>query len=203
MNNGDLTGKADWEEMPPQNQFLGFNLDDLKMDQSFDQLAGVKKIITNIPIRKPARQWFVRVNPDPSFQLTVGALVLKEEQETYIVHPKLYPEFSGEFKGMKLFCAISKQGVFFIWPVNLPGADGKLNPWHESALEAVTRAQKDWIRVAPNMHLGAYDIFTPLGDLGKPEWPDLTMEQIINISFKHYIIDSPDHPVLKRLRGEI
>lgn len=181
----------------------GLDLEELKMKQNFDAMAGVQKLITTIPVRKPDRQWFFRVNPDPNFQLTVGVMEVKEERETYIVHPNLYNELAGEVKSVKLFCCITKQGVFFVWPVPLPDMDGKMNPWHRSAAEAAERAQHAWTRMAANMHVGAYDIFKPLGDLGEPEWPELDMQEIINIAFRDYIIKDVQHPVVKRLRGQI
>ena len=39
------------------------------------------------------------------------------------------------------------------------------------------------------------------GDLGEPDWPDLTMADLLPIAFKHTTIENDDHSVLKRLRG--
>jgi hypothetical protein len=55
--------------------------------------------------------------------------------------------------------------------------------------------------VAANMSLGAYDVFEAMGELPEPEWPDISFNELITIAFKGRIIDSPDHPVLKRLKG--
>jgi len=54
-----------------------------------------------------------------------------------------------------------------------------------------------------NMSTGAYDIDEAHGKLGEPEWPELSMGELLKIAFKDRYIDSYDHPVLKRLRGEI
>ena len=63
---------------------------------------------------------------------------------------------------------LSRQGVPFIWPVRLPGPDGKLDPWNTSALEAVGLAQKQWVRVSANKSLGAYDVHVATGTLPEP-----------------------------------
>ncbi len=54
------------------------------------------------------------------------------------------------------------------------------------------------------MSLGAYRIFEATGELPEPEWPVENMRDLLEIAFKGgRLIDSIDHPVLKRLRGEV
>ena len=58
-----------------------------------------------------------------------------------------------------------------------------------------------WIRVKANMSLRAYEIFEAESAIPDPVWPDLSFEAIYRIAFKDRLITSPDHPVIKRLRG--
>jgi hypothetical protein len=37
----------------------------------------------------------------------------------------------------------------------------------------------------------------------EPQWPDMSLQKVLAMAFKDRFIDSLDHPVLKRLRGEI
>ena len=60
-----------------------------------------------------------------------------------------------------------------------------------------------WIRVAANMNLGAYEIFEASGNLSEPSWPDLSFEEVLRIAFRNRIVDSPDHPIVRRLKGAI
>ena len=69
-------------------------------------------------------------------------------------------------------------------------------------MEAYEEAKKHWVRVSANMSLGAYEIFEALGNLSDPEWPEESMDEIVRIAFRNSFIDSYDHPVLRRLRGE-
>jgi predicted DNA-binding transcriptional regulator AlpA len=38
----------------------------LRLDQSYADTVGVKKLLTTLPVRKPNRHDFVRVHPDPA-----------------------------------------------------------------------------------------------------------------------------------------
>jgi hypothetical protein len=60
-----------------------------------------------------------------------------------------------------------------------------------------------WVRVRSNLQLGAYEIDLAVGNLGEPEWPDLGISDILKIAFRDRLIDSADHLLIKRLRGEI
>ena len=89
-----------------------------------------------------------------------------------------------------------------MWQLRLPGSSCKTDAWSMCALEAYEEAKKNWVRVSANMSLGAYDIYEALGNLSDPEWPDESMDEIVRIAFRNSFIDSYDHPVLRRLRGE-
>jgi hypothetical protein len=89
--------------------------------------------------------------------------------------------------------------VLRLWPIRLPDNNGRLDAWNQSALKAAEIAKEKWIRVASNRSLGAYEIYLPQGMLDDPEWPELSMQQIVNIAFEGRFIDSMDHPVVKEL----
>ena len=58
----------------------------LRLDQSFAETVGVKKLLTTVPVRKPNRQEFVRVHPNPHQRLTPVAIIqLKEDREVFSV----------------------------------------------------------------------------------------------------------------------
>jgi len=174
----------------------------LALSQNFSDMVGVKKAVITIPVRKPNRQEFVRTHPDQSYQVATAVLELKDERETYLVAQDVIPEISLELAPKLLVAAINRQGVLSIWPIRLPGADGKIDDWNRSALEAAGIARKSWIRMAANMSLGAYDIYEAIGNLPDPEWPEIEFPKILEIAFRDKYIDSLNHPVLQRLRGE-
>ena len=176
----------------------------LRLDQSFADTVGVKKHLMTVPVRKPNRQDFVRVHPDPTYRLTPAAIIeIKEDREVYLVTPNMAQELPGEFTAATLFTAINRQGVLILWPVKLPGPDGKHNEWHRSAAEAAELAMKRWLRLTANMSLGAYEVFEATGDLLEPEWPKIPFTEILKIAFRDRIVDRADHPLVQRLRGQV
>src|SRR5689334_6054019 len=145
----------------------------LRLDQSFADTVGVKKLLTTVPVRKPNRQDFVRVHADPAYRLSPAAIIeLKEDREVYLVRPDIVPAVSSEFAMVSLFTTINRQGTLFLWPVKLPNEDGRQNEWHRSAAEAAEHAMKNWVRVSASMDLGAYERVEAQGALPEPVWPD-------------------------------
>jgi hypothetical protein len=177
----------------------------LRLSQDFNASIGVKKALLSIPVRKPDKSWFVRVHPEESYRLTTAVVEMKEDRETFLVDRSLWPELATEatFSPRALFTAINRQGVLFVWPIRLPGPDGKLDEWSRTALEAADLALKGWVRVAANMALGAYDVFQASGQLPDPDWPQTPFSEILRVGFRDKFINSLDHPVLRRLRGEV
>jgi hypothetical protein len=182
-----------------------WDLDRLRLSQDFATAAGVKRLIKTIPVRKPANHWFVRTHPDPAYRLSTAVLELKEDRETYLAAPALWPELASEptFHPALLVTSISRQGVLFLWQVRLPGADGRIDGWSRSAMDAADEAKTRWVRVTSNMALGAYEVAVASGQVAEPAWPDITFQEIIRVAFRDRMIESWDHPVLQRLRGEV
>jgi hypothetical protein len=135
--------------------------------------------------------------------IQTAVLELKDDRETYLLHRSLWYELPGEIVPKVLFTTINRQGVLSLWPVRLPGNDGRHDQWNRSALEAASIAKTRWVRMSANMSLGGYDVCEASGNLSEPEWPDLTIDEIIKIAFKNRYITSLDHPVLRHLRGEM
>jgi hypothetical protein len=101
-----------------------------------------------------------------------------------------------------LLLATTRQNDVFLWPVKLPGPDGRPNDWNQSAIEAAKLAETRWIRMVANMAAGMYDCFVASGELADPEWPPLSFHEILRLSFKDRFIRSADHLILRQLRGE-
>jgi hypothetical protein len=181
-----------------------FNPAALRLDPSYAETMGVRRLVTTIPVRKPTRHDFVRVNPDPEYRLSPAAIIeLKGENETYLISPSIARELPNEIAPASLFTTINRQGVLSLWPVKLPGQDGKDNEWYRSAREAAEKATSAWVRVTANKSLGAYELAVATGDLPEPEWPEIAFSEILRIAFRDYYVDSLDHPLIKRLRGQV
>ena len=198
-NNGNGQGSMS-EEIPDP-----FDPERLRLSQDFGANLGVKKVIVTIPVRKPSKEQWVRTHPEEAYQLQTGVVELKEEREVYLVEPALWPALSAEstFSPRLLLTTMTRQGVLFLWPIRLPDTSGKVDSWNRSALDAAQLAMKHWVRVVANMSLGGYDVNESSVELPEPEWPDLSFRDILEIAFKDYVIETLEHPVLRRLRGEL
>ena len=176
----------------------------LRLNQSYADTVGVKKLLTTVPVRKPNRQDFVRVHPEPEFRLTPAAIIeVKEDREVFLVTPSMAQALPGEFALVTLFTTINRQGTLHLWPVKLPAPDGRRNEWHRSGAEAAERAIRNWVRVTSSMSLGAYEIFEANGDLPEPVWPDIPFPEILRIAFRDRIVDHAGHPLVQRLQGVV
>jgi hypothetical protein len=189
------------ESIQPTAKDDPFALANLRLDQNFVETAGVKRLLTTVPVRKPNAQGFVRVHPSEDYRAAVALLELKDDREVYLLTPTMARELVGEFFMATLYTAINRQSVAFLWPVRLPAPDGKQLEWHRSAAEAAERAVQHWIRIRANMSLGAYEIDLAGATHSDPIWPEVTFQELIRIAFKDRLIDRPDHPVVLRLRG--
>ena len=138
-NGQDIEKASAPGERPPSATSIAadpFDLTKLRLSQDFEADLGVKKALLTVPVRKPDKQTFIRVHPDATYRLNTAVVEVKEDRETYLVEQSLWPELQGEVVPKTLFTAMSRQGVTFLWPVRLPGTDGRwmrgiAPPWRQ------------------------------------------------------------------------
>jgi len=189
---------------PAVDQATVIDLKALRLSQNYVAQAGVQKQITTVPVRKPHKQEFIRIHPSADYRMPAATITLKDDNETYLVVPTLIESIGDECVPTMLFTVINRQGVLSLWPIRLPREDGRIDDYNRSAMDiAVNHATESWVKVVANRFLGAYEVFMATANHAEPEWPTISFDSIINIAFKGRIIDSLDHPVLKRLRGEV
>jgi hypothetical protein len=186
-------------QMSTSTKSLFNDLTSLRLDPG-EAASGAVEVLTRILVRKPQRHEFFRVHPDHVLDSTV--FTDKEDRESfYFVTPTMRGPLVGEARPVLLVPAVTRQNALFIWPVSLPSEDGRRNAWTETAQEAMYLAREHWVRLAADMSWGTYRIYRAEGQLSDPVWPDKPFEELLEIAFKDRVIDSPDHPVLRRLRG--
>lgn len=180
-----------------------FDPNSFRIDQNYTTTQ-VKRVLTTIKVGKPSKEWFVRVNPDPAYQFQMALYELKDENETYMVSPSMVHYMEGMAVVKKLFVGQTRQGVFFLWPVKLPDVDGKLDSWNISAHATASKAETQWVSMRSNRAASCYDTFVAMGDLPEPDWSELPKPRdVLQLAFKDKVISTPDHILIRKLRGEL
>jgi hypothetical protein len=188
-------------KIPTHVQDLFSDLEKLKSTPAGAESTVMEKVLTVVPVRKPSKECFFRVHPEHHLDTLV--LELKEEGSTLLIAPDMRPHMLNEkcVVHKRLQLAITRQGVPFIWPLRHP-QEGKRDTWAISAMDAAHLAINQWVRIQANMSLGAYDT-SVAKVVVDPVWPTQSFNELMRIAFKGSVIDSPDHPCLQQLRGEV
>lgn len=179
------------------------NIESLRIPANFGGKFAVNKLLVNIPVRKPNKSVFFRVRDGEKWEFLAYILENKEAGETYLLTPEVAEIVPESARPVRLHVAIDRRANPFLIPLVLPGEDGRRNPWHESLAQGINRSKHKWVRIVANMGVGAYDLYEAQGELGKPEWPEHTMNQLVEIAFRGKIISDIDHPVIRELLGQI
>ncbi len=175
----------------------------LRIGQRASEGQDVRRILVSVLVRKPTRQEFFRTHPVPEMWMEAAILEFKQDRQSFIVSPELAPYLPGEAVAKLLIPTITNHGALFLWAIKLSDEQGRLDEWNSVALEAAERAKTKWIRLMANMGAGTYDVLEAAGNFPDPVWPEKSLQELLEIAFKGRVIDDMDHPVLRRLRGEI
>jgi len=185
------------------------NLAELALPQDFDSLtASIEYSV--IPCKKPGKQAFVRVSPNPEHRGNFAMLQIDagfgSDREQFLVVPQLMPALSDlpGLSSVMLALAVSRpENSPFLWPLRLPNnITGRNDGWALSALEIAKQAEHKWLRVMPRMEMGCYVTTIATADWPEPEWPDLSFTELLERSFGGNVITELSHPAIAALRGE-
>jgi hypothetical protein len=179
------------------------DLESLRLPQNFSALAGVKKALLTVPLRKPHKHEFFRTHPEWTFPAPVLKMQGDRRDDLFLVAAPIVPVLPDDVTPMMFAATITRQDTFILWPVRLPGPDGRQDEWSRTALEAMTLARTRWVRMAAKQSLGAYEVYEPISTFPEPVWPQLEFSAILQIAFRDHVIEDVGHPALRRLRGEL
>jgi hypothetical protein len=182
------------------------DLEQFKVELKEAGLEGAEEQLAAVTVRRPPPTTYFQVHAGK--EMTI-ALALHEARENftttyYAVIPKMLGtmmDLRGAFFA-QVYVAVDRSGAVMLWPVKLP-TGGAGNPWYESALKGAELAKTGWIRIFADPGQGQYRIMKALSSLGEPAFPEKTLSELLELAFNGRVIDSPDHPVCRRLRGEV
>jgi len=150
--------------------------------------------------RKPKKTEWIRVHPSNDYRTRIAYFEEEDERLMYAIAPAVLEQLEpNEYKTATLYLTINRQGTPFLWPVKKSGVDGKPMRWFDSANIAVEKAKTQWIRIRPDE--GSYVVYTTLIDIPEPEWPEMSMKEILKLAFRQYFVKDMDHPIILNLKG--
>jgi len=174
-----------------------------RADRQID--LGVTTEYTVIPIRNPKPDEFFRCMADENYSMDAHILSLKTENEWYLIDPDILPEIQleSQLRVMTLYVCVTMNSTPFVTCIPQPDKMGKINIWHESGHRTMEEAKQCWVRRQADKANGFYFITKATNaNLPDPEWPTITLSEIIDRAFDKYYISDFNDLVLQRLRGE-
>jgi hypothetical protein len=201
MRKNSSTNRTEEQAVQADDPDIFSDLSKLRLSQDFHKQIGVKKALVRVPVRKPHKQEFIRVRPEPEYRLETGLLELKEDREFYLLDPEVRDQLPGDWSPVRIVTCINRQGVVFLWPLKLPDLDGRANSWAETAVRAADLATRQWLKLVADMALGGYQSYLATGELPEPEWPEYAFKRLLAVAFRDHIIRDMEHPVIARLLG--
>ncbi len=189
---------------------MPFNFEALQVTETISIV--VKRVVTSIPIKKPKPGVeFFRIRPGSEWKFDTYLLDLGgkgDGEGKFLLDPALYPEVieTKKLRLVRIYAGITYgSGEIFLSEIPKPDADGKDHEYNRTRRLAYTAAETQWLKLQTNDSIGAYDMILSMSKLPDPEWPEEpeNMVKAIELAFKDKFIDDHNHPVLKKLRGEL
>ena len=112
--------------------------ENLRLPQDLSAAMAVKRALVTVPVRRPSREWFVRVHPDSIYHLHTAVIELKEVGETYLVAQHLWPALASESDLHRENVLSGGEPPIYcvLLAAPAPRPDGRIDTWCRSALEA-------------------------------------------------------------------
>jgi hypothetical protein len=176
-----------------------------RIDQSEVDQPATKAVLRSIPIRKPDRLEFFRIHPDPKYRMgPVPFIHLKQSREFYIVEPNLRAHLlQREYWIGHIFLAVNRLGKPFFWLVTTQSPTGRISDWYTTALDCIDEGMHTWVQLIADPDAGGYAVALAEDDLGEPEWPEQSFQELFKLAFKRRTVRNLDHAVFKQLRGKV
>jgi hypothetical protein len=183
-----------------------FSPENLRLASNLSTAGSVKKILSVLRIGKPGASEWVRVHPSENYRTQVAVLEVQPESkigtEAYVIPHHLQDALCTDpcFRTCLIALTVTRQNDPFLWRINLPREGQKTSDWTSSALDAIDRATRCWVRVAAKK--GYYEILEA-GTDPEPTWPELSITELLRIAFRERFIDSMEHTIVRELHGRV
>ena len=198
---GDTTTPHKELTMIDNKQSVTSLLDQLRLPDVYTQTGGGFKLPAKTTFGKLNKHRFSRTHPDEAYKFPVLLVEDKDNRETYLASPIMAPYLGNNAKPCKLRLSVDNTGTPRLVAEPMIDPSGRPNLWNATYLEAIQRAELDWVRIESDMNTGQYRIILASENLGDPEWPNRSMGEMVEEAFAGKIIRDRDHPFIRQLEG--
>jgi len=172
----------------------------------------VKRVVNSIPVKRPSPGIdFFRIRPGDEWKFHTYMLDLGSNnygEGKFLLDPALYNEVieTKKLKLVTIYTGITfGSNEIFLSDIPEPDSEGKDSEYNRTRRLAYKAAETQWVKLQRNDPIGAYDTILAMSQLPEPEWPaePENIIKAIELAFKDRFIDDHNHPILKKLRGEL
>lgn len=179
------------------------DLSKFRLAPNSSETLGSKKLVSVVPVTKPSKEKFFQTSADDDRSMDVYLYEDKVESAFYLISPDVADTLGKLVRASTLHLAIDRGSNPFFIPIPLPDDRGQRNSWPASMLNAIEHARGRWVRVQSDMSMGIYQIHEAQGSLEEPKWPELSLEELVNIAFAGRVIKDLEHPKVQTVLGKI
>jgi hypothetical protein len=182
---------------------ISSQISSLRLPDNYSANVGGIKLPPKPVFGKLSKHRFSRVHPGKDFQFPCLAVEDKDGGESYVVAPHIQPHLGKNVVQKIVRLSVDSTGLPKLIFQPMADQSGRQIPWHTTLNRAISLAEEKWVRVEADMDLGQYSTTISQDDLGEPQWPEQTMDELIQEVFGNNIIDSEDHPYIRQIQGRI
>lgn len=190
---------------------MALNFEALKVPKN--KVVKVTPILSTILVGKPNKTAFFQVRSGEGWEdvelYTYSPDGASNDSQPYLV----MPDQQELLEEMQLLTP-AKFFLYIVYGSNIMKLDmvsqktnknGELSKYHLTHIEALEAAKTQWVRMKADNAGGFYSYSLAEDILPNPVWPSkpANILEAIEIAFKGHVIDSDDHPELKKLRGKL
>lgn len=197
----------------PKVEPMEINWDAIKLPE--DGTIPIKHVMDTIVIGKPSKTDFFMVKSGEGYTPETFPLYSPTKGKDGNVYVVTSPEAQkllldkGELIPARCYLIILYgSGIFKLDYISLKAdrKDGSRNRFHTTRQRIYEEvANKQWVQMRANTEGNFYEHSLPEDTLDAPNWKDApkTLRKALNIAFKGLVIDSIDHPEIKKIRGKL
>jgi hypothetical protein len=177
----------------------GAFLDDDEVD------LGEVPIVATCSVHRPREHDLFRVRPGAEWRRNALLVEYRGEDPAvgrgpFLIHPRLRGHFGAYGKPHLLLTCITSGANLFLWPLKITKGFG--DSWFRSAVVIAQQAENTWVRMWSVKGGHGYQAAISKHDHGLPRWRGESFEELAELAFADYLVDSLNHPLCRALEIE-